>query len=115
MAHVRNVFAHPTLQVLVDMGSILAGENWERALKELIKNSDWVLVLVTRNALRSTLPLMEKEVNYAQSLGKSIIPCISEEIGYADLKWGLDKIQGLRFDNGPDLAKKLIYEIKKRA
>ena len=49
----------------------------------------------------------------AQNENKKIIPCIQIEINYADIKWGLNIIQGIEFNDKYDLARKLYSRILK--
>jgi hypothetical protein len=53
------------------------------------------------------------EESMAQNENKKIIPCIQIEINYADIKWGLNIIQGIEFNDKYDLARKLYSRILK--
>ncbi|HJR47316.1 MAG TPA: hypothetical protein VJ799_04095 [Nitrososphaeraceae archaeon] len=76
-----------------------------------ISKCDIFVVLITYDSLQR--PHVEKEDLQAQNENKKIIPCIQIEINYADIKWGLNIIQGIEFNDKYDLARKLYSRILK--
>src|SRR5690349_2030298 len=79
--------------VFTDVDKIRIGEVWSNAIETNIDNCDIFLVLVTYGALQSSY--VEREVLQAQKLSKKIIPCFYKDIKEKDIKWGLNKIQGI--------------------
>jgi hypothetical protein len=79
---------------------IQGGEQWMQRILDDIAACDVFLAIVTRGALRSTY--VEKEVLEAQRLGKRIIPCRHASISWEQIKWELDRIQGVQFINRPE-------------
>jgi hypothetical protein len=54
---------------------------------------------------------VQNEVLQAQSGRKRIIPCIHRRVIRSDMKWGLNKIQGVEFDDRFELARNLYSKI----
>ena len=93
--------------VFTDINSINAGDIWNNVIEDNITNCDIFVVIITHGSLVS--PHVEKEVLQAQRDKKRIIPCVHRNVelrsvGYANGKWGLEKIQGIEFNNEYDLA-----------
>lgn len=88
--------------VFVDTNNIQAGDPWSIVIEQNISICDIFLVIVTPGTLRSRE--VEREVLLAQERGKKIIPCVHGFVLRDQLKWGLDKIQGIRFSDKYDLA-----------
>ena len=68
------------------------------------------MVILTPDALSSSY--VESEVLQAQRKKKIIVPCMHEYINYNEIKWGLDKIQGIEFLNEYQLVLNLYQRIK---
>jgi hypothetical protein len=71
----------------------------------------FVVIITSSVALRS--PEIEKEILQAQKENKTIIPCIHKDIKPDDIKWGLNKIQGIEFEDKFELARTLFKNYKK--
>ena len=95
--------------IFTDVDSIRAGEIWSNTIKTNISNCDIFVVIVTYGALHS--PHVEREVLQAQKEKKTIIPCFHRSVIDSDIKWGLDKIQGVEFDDKYELARNLHSKI----
>lgn len=95
--------------VFTDISSINVGDVWSTVIDVNISECDIFVALITYGSLQS--PHVEKEVLQAQNEKKKIIPCIQKEVSYTDVKWGLDEIQGIEFDDKYDLARKLYLKI----
>ena len=101
--------------VFTDINSIIAGEIWNNTIEDNITNCDIFVVIITHGSLAS--PHVEKEVLQAQRDKKRIIPCVHRNVelrgvGYANSKWGLEKIQGIEFNNEYNLARDLYLKIE---
>ena len=102
-------------EVFTDVNNIRVGDVWSNTLENNISNCDIFVVIITHGSLKS--PNVEKEVLRAQLDKKRIIPCVHRNVtlrsvGYTNSKWGLEKIQGIEFDNGYDLARDLYFKIE---
>ena len=96
--------------VFTDVKDIQVGVVWTSAIETNISNCDIFVVIVTDAALRSHY--VENEVLQAQRENKKIIPCIFKNINLNEIKWGLEKIQGLKFGDKYELARDLYSKIK---
>jgi hypothetical protein len=83
----------------------IGGEEWSEKIKKSISTSDIVIVIVTRSALKSQE--VEKEVLESIKQGKKIIPAKYQTVSWNDLKWGLEKKQGIQFENKNSLIRHL--------
>ena len=81
----------------------------EQYYRNNISNCDIFVVIVTDGALQS--PHVEREVLQAQSEKKTIVPCFHKGVINSDIKWGLDKIQGVEFDDKYELARNIQSKI----
>ena len=97
--------------VFVDNDSISAGDVWNTSIETNISNCDIFVVIVTYGALYS--PNVGNEVLQAQREKKRIIPCFYSEVKQSDIKWGLNKIQGVQFYGEFELARNLFSKILK--
>ena len=95
--------------IFTDVDSIRAGEIWSNTIETNISNCDIFVVIVTYGALQS--PHVENEVLQAQKEKKTIIPCFHRTVIGNDIKWGLDKIQGVEFDDKYELARNIQSKI----
>ena len=95
--------------IFTDVDSIRAGEIWSNTITTNISNCDIFVVIVTYGALQS--PHVENEVLQAQKEKKIIIPCFHRTVIGSDIKWGLDKIQGVEFDDKYELARNIQSKI----
>ena len=103
-----DMFTH----VYTDVDSISNEEAWRNMIEKNISSCDIFVIIVTHDALRNQE--VEKEVLYAQTENKKIIPCIHRDIRRDKIKWGLEKIQGIEFDKKNELARNLdsLLDIK---
>ena len=83
--------------------------SWDLKVKNIMKSSR-ILVLLTPNALKSLE--IEREIHHAQMLNKIIIPFLNEKLNYAEIKWGLESIQGIQFSDEVDLSRELYSMIR---
>lgn len=95
--------------IFTDIGSISAGDVWNTAIESNISNCDIFVVIVTYGALYS--PHVDKEVLQAQREKKRIIPCLHRTLRHGEMKWGLNKIQGVEFDDKFELTRNLYSKI----
>ena len=103
--HIQEHYERDGHQVFVDFSDIKPGEDWSESIRNSIAESDIVVVIVTRSALKSSE--VEKEVLEARNQNKIIIPCRYRGISWTDLKWDLNKLQGFDFDNKNSLIRQL--------
>jgi tetratricopeptide (TPR) repeat protein len=103
--HVQEHYEKDGHQVFVDLSDIKPGEDWSESIQNSIADSDIVVVIVTRSALKSSE--VEKEILEARKQNKIIIPCRYRGISWTDLKWDLNKLQGFEFDNKNSLIRQL--------
>jgi TIR domain-containing protein len=85
--------------VFISSREIQLGERWANTISENIAVCDLFLVIVTRGALISAY--VEKEVTEAKNHNRKIVPCRYFEIGWDELKWGMEEMEGLDFDVHP--------------
>jgi hypothetical protein len=97
-------------EVFTDIHSLKVGEDWNSTLKDNISNCEIFVIIVTESAMRSKS--VEEEVLQAKSEKKKIIPCFYKYIEKNNLKWGLNKIQGIEFDDSYCLIRNLHNKIK---
>ena len=81
--------------VFTDVNNIQVADVWSDTIEENISKCDFFVVVITYASLRSQE--VEKEVLQAQKEKKKIIPCIYTGIRKDMIKWGLEKIQGVKF------------------
>jgi tetratricopeptide (TPR) repeat protein len=96
-------------QVFTDVKNIQLGDVWSNTIEKNISSCDIFVVIVTHAALKSSE--VEKEVLQAQKENKKIIPCIFRDIRKDSIRWGLEKIQGMKFTNEYQLARDLYPKI----
>jgi tetratricopeptide (TPR) repeat protein len=100
--------------IFTDVNNIQIGSVWSHVIENNISNCDLFVAIITHAALKS--PHVDKEVLQAQKENKIIIPCMHRNIrlrgGGYDSKWGLEKIQGIEFNNKYDLARDLYLKIE---
>ncbi|MFZ0515121.1 MAG: hypothetical protein WAM14_26225 [Candidatus Nitrosopolaris sp.] len=69
------------------------GDVWSTIIETNIPNCDISVVIVTCRALGS--PNVETEVLQAQREKKTVIPRLHKVVKRGEIKWGLNKIQGV--------------------
>ena len=95
--------------IFTDVDSIRAGDIWSNTIKENISNCDIFVVIVTYGALQS--PHVENEVLQAKRENKKIIPCFLRAISPSKIKWGLENIQGVEFEDKYEITRNLYSKI----
>jgi hypothetical protein len=95
--------------VFTDIDSIRVGDVWSSVIEYNISGCDIFVVIVTYGALYS--PHVENEVLLAQREKKRIIPCVHKTLRHTNIKWGLNEIQGVTFDDKYELARNLYSKI----
>jgi tetratricopeptide (TPR) repeat protein len=95
--------------IFTDINNIKAGEDWSNTIEENISSCDIFVTIVTHGSLHS--PHVEREVLQAQKEKKTIIPCFHRSVTNRAIKWGLEKIQGVEFDDKFELARDLFLKI----
>jgi TIR domain len=98
-------------EVFTDVNSIKAGDMWSDTIEDNISSCDIFVMIVTNGALQS--PHVENEVLQAQREKKRIIPCFHRNVIHSEIKWGLNKIQGVKFEDKYELARNLYSKITK--
>jgi hypothetical protein len=101
--------------VFTDINSINIGDIWNDVIEDNITNCDVFIIIITHGSLVS--PHVDKEVLQAQREHKTIIPCVHRNVelrgvGYVNIKWGLEKIQGIEFEDRYELARDLYLKIE---
>lgn len=96
--------------IFTDVDKIKIGDVWNNIIATNISKCDIFLVLVTYGSLNRSN--VEKEVLQAQRENKKIIPCFYKNIKDSDIKWGLNTIQGIEFNNNFELVRNLQYALK---
>jgi len=110
--HVYDYFEESEHVIFTDVNNIQIGDIWNDIIKDNISKCDVFTIIVTFASIRSKD--VEKEVLRAQKENKIIIPCIHKDVGIDNIKWNLDRYQGIEFNNEYDLARKLYSKIEKR-
>jgi hypothetical protein len=90
--------------VFIDVNNITIGDPWTDLIETNISNCDLFMVILTPFALTSQY--IENEVLQAQKQNKKIIPCIHKYVDYNQIKWGLEKIQNIKFSNKVEFVPK---------
>ena len=98
----------PNYNIFTDTRSIRLGDTWRDVLEGNISECDVFVVIVTSSSLRSQE--VEKEVIQAKKEGKKLIPCIYSRVKKGLIKWDLAALQGVLFEDGYDLGRK-IYDM----
>jgi hypothetical protein len=98
-----------THDIFTDVYDIKGGEVWNNTIETNISNCDIFVVIVTFAALRSIE--IEREVLQAQKENKIIVPCFHSSIRNSNIKWGLNNIQGVQFDDKFELARNVYSKI----
>ena len=106
---IQRYFTSFKYDIFTDTDSIRVGETWDTAIETNISSSDIFVVIITYGALQS--PHIDNEVLQAQKEKKRIIPCIHRTLRDSNIKWGLNKIQGVEFDDKFELARNLYAKI----
>jgi hypothetical protein len=89
----------------LDRHDISAGEDWEARLGDLIEKSDTVVFVVSPEAVKSERCVWEIDKALARS--KRLLPVLYKPVADADITEQLRKLQFVRFDTGPGLARPL--------
>ena len=106
---IQRYFTGFKYDIFTDTDNINLGDVWDTTIENNISSCDIFVVIVTYGALQS--PHVENEVLQAQREKKKIIPCIHRTITDNSIKWGLNKIQGIEFDDKFELARNLYAKI----
>jgi hypothetical protein len=101
-------------KVFLDTSNIHGGDEWWKKIQQNISDCDIFIIIVTQLALLRKE--VEKEVELAKSLKKTIIPCIAKKyVRDKDLKWELDIYQSIKFEILDDLIQEIGHVIAKLA
>jgi hypothetical protein len=95
--------------IFTDVNDIQIGSVWSNVIENNISNCDLFVAIITHAALLS--PEVEKEVLRAQRENKIIIPCFHRDVSKNEIKWNLDKFQGIEFEERYELVRKLYPKI----
>ena len=95
--------------IFTDIDSIRAGDIWSNTITTNISSCDIFVVIVTYGALQSQH--VENEVSQAKRENKKIIPCFFRAISTSKIKWGLENIQGVEFEDKYELGRNLYSKI----
>lgn len=97
------------IDVWYDEG-ISAGSNWLARIGDSLADASQVLFYISRHSLESDH--CNREINYALSMGKSIIPVYLDDVELtSDLKVGLNRIQALRRDLDENYKQHLLQAL----
>jgi hypothetical protein len=91
----------------LDRHDIEAGEDWEARLGGLILEADTVGFVVTPEAVKSER--CQWEVDRTVTLGKRLLPVIWRAVSDTEIPKQLSRIQFVRFDLGPGIARPLAH------
>ncbi len=108
---IRDNFTSIKHDVFTDIDSISGGDIWNKTIEDNISKCEIFVVIITSSALLS--PHVENEVLQAQTEKKRIIPCFHKMSRAREVKWGLNKIQGVEFDGKFELARELYSMIER--
>jgi hypothetical protein len=108
----------PQFDVFTDIDNISAGSVWTDTIATNISNSDIFVLIITYGAEIDRANI-ENELRQAQRAKIwKIIPCLHKDLEKFGQRfdktlesWGLNRIQGIEFDNGNDLANQLEFRI----
>ena len=103
---IQRYFTSFEYDIFTDIDSISVGDIWDNTIATNISSCDIFGIIITYGALQS--PHIENEVLQAQREKKRIIPCIHRTLRDSNLKWGLNNIQGVEFDDKFEL---LSYDL----
>lgn len=95
--------------IFTDINDIRGGDVWSDTIETNISNCDIFVIIVTYGALQSEH--VEREVLQAQKENKKILPCLFRRINLNEIKWGLERIQGVEFSDKYELARDLYSKI----
>lgn len=97
-----NSLAHRLITSWMHQVDIYKGEDFDEAIRKGIEQSDKVLFFISKESVKSERPL--KELDYALSLNKRIIPILIEEgVSKADIPEEITNLQYIDFvDNIPE-------------
>lgn len=108
--HVHKYLRDIGYDIFIDVNSIRIGDPWAGSIEKNISECNIFVVILTPDSLRSNH--VADEVLYAQKENKAIVPCIHEYVNYNEIKWGLEKIQGVEFADKYELAMRLYSKIR---
>ena len=108
--HIHRFMRNKGHDVFIDVNDIRIGKPWADSIEKNISECDIFVVILTPDSLTSSY--VEKEVLQAQKENKIIFPCIHEYVNYNEIKWDLNKIQGIEFSNEYQLVLNLYQRIK---
>jgi Flp pilus assembly protein TadD len=109
--HVHEYFLDSRHNIFTDVNNIEMGDVWSSIIEKNISNCDIFVVLVTHASLRSSE--IEKEVLQAKKENKTIIPCIHRDVSHGEIRWDLNKLQGIEFEDKYELARNLFSRIER--
>ena len=98
--------------IFTDIDDIEVGDIWTNIIEDNISKCDIFIVIITFASLRSSE--VEKEVLQAQKKNRRIIPCIYRGIKINQLKWNLEKFQGIEFMSKYELARDIYSKIQRQ-
>jgi formylglycine-generating enzyme required for sulfatase activity len=89
----------------LDRHDIAVGEDWELQLGRLIQEADAVVFVVSPEAMKSER--CGWEIDRALALSRRLLPVIFKPLPETDIPQSLRRLQFVRFDVGPGLARPL--------
>lgn len=89
------------------------GQKWRKINDQKLNDSHIVLVILTPGALQSYE--VAREVDMAQKSEKRILPCKDDnlELEWKKLPWGLDELEGIKFEEDEVLKTRTYREVIK--
>ena len=107
--HIYKVLKNREYDVFIDVNNIKIGDPWARSIEKNISDCDFFVVILTTDSLMKSY--VENEVLQAKKNNRIIVPCIHKDVEDKDIKWGLEKKQGIKFSDKFDLARTLPSKI----
>lgn len=106
---IQRYFERSKYDVFTAVNNIQVGDVWSTDIESNISKCDIFVIIVTYGALQSVH--VENEILQVQREKKKIIPCFHRDVRRDDIKWGLEKIQGIEFTDKYGLARSLYSKI----
>jgi len=102
----------PDDDIFIDQSKTKA-KKWREENDKKLNESDLVILIITPAALKSDE--VEREVSIANNLNKLILPCKMNllNLDWTELKWDIDTLDGIKFENDEDLRTTLFGEVDK--
>ena len=101
----KTIIKKSDVTAFYDQSKIEYGDPWKKIIFENIEKSNLLISILTRNALESEM--VDDEITHAQKKKIKIIPCKYKDSSWLEVKWSLQKVQGIEFEEKEELIRKL--------